>query len=63
MHSKLTSRKFWIAVITGVVGIVTAIWGASAGQTVETIAGAAMTVAIALGYIIVEGEIDKAKKE
>jgi len=57
---KLKSRKFWVAVVASIVGLVTTIWGQSVGDTVNTIAGAAITIATALGYLFVEGSIDKA---
>ena len=61
MSSKWTSRKFWIAIITGISGMVTAIWGASTGATVETVAGLALTILITLGYITAEAKVDSAR--
>jgi len=58
--SKWTSRKFWVAIIGQVVGIVTLIWGASTAGQVEAIAGAVIIIVTALGYLKVEGDIDKA---
>lgn len=55
---KLTSRKFIIAVITAIAGIVTLIFGH--GEEVNTIAGALMTVIPTLVYCIVEGTVDAA---
>lgn len=61
MDSKWKSRKFWVAVIAGVVGVVTTIWGTAAGEMVSTIAGAALFIAVSLGYIIAEAAVDIAK--
>jgi len=61
MTSKWTSRKFWVAIIAGVSGIVTTIWGASVGTEVEVIAGAILTIAAALGYITAEAAVDAAR--
>jgi len=55
---KLTSRKFIIAAITAIAGIVTLIFGH--GEEVNTIAGALMTVIPTLVYCIVEGTVDAA---
>ena len=55
---KLTSRKFIIAVITAIAGIVTLIFGH--GEEVNTIAGALMTIIPTLVYCIVEGTVDAA---
>ena len=59
MSSKWTSRKFWTAIVGQVVGIVTLIWGASTAGQVEAIAGAVITIAGTLGYLKVEGDIDR----
>lgn len=61
MDSKWTSRKFWMAVIAGLTGIVTTIWGTSAGDTVSTIAGAVLVVLVAVGYITAEAKVDAAR--
>lgn len=53
---KLTSRKFIIAVITAITGIVTMFVGDN--ETVQVIAGAAMTIVPAVVYCIMEGVID-----
>lgn len=53
---KLTSRKFIIAVITAITGIVTMFVGDN--ETVQVIAGAAMTIVPTLVYCIIEGVID-----
>lgn len=62
MPEKLKSRKFWQSVVGEVVGIVTLIYGVSAGELVSTIAGAAITILIILGYLKAEGDIDKARE-
>jgi hypothetical protein len=61
-RSKWTSRKFWTAIIGEVVGIVSIIWGASVASEVSTIAGAVILIATTLGYLKVEGDVDKANK-
>ena len=53
---KITSRKFIIAVITAIVGIITMFIGEN--ETVSTIAGAMMTIIPTVVYCIVEGHID-----
>jgi len=62
MPEKLKSRKFWQSVLGEIVGIVTLIYGASAGEMVATIAGAAVTVLVILGYLKTEGDIDKVRE-
>lgn len=59
MKSKWTSRKFIVSLVGQVIGIVTLIWGASTAGQVEAIAGAVIIIATALGYLKVEGDIDK----
>lgn len=53
---KLTSRKFIIAVITAIVGIITVFVGDN--ETVNIIAGAAMTIIPTIVYCVVEGMVD-----
>ena len=53
---KLTSRKFIIALITLIAGIITMIVGDS--EVVTTIAGAAMTIVPTAVYCIMEGVVD-----
>jgi hypothetical protein len=60
-ENKWKSRKFWMAVVAGVVGIVTTIWGGVAGGTVETVAGLILTVLVAIGYITAEAKVDAAR--
>ena len=59
MRDKLTSRKFWNALLAEVVGIVTLICGANAGEQTAIIAGAVILTAAMLGYLKTEGDIDK----
>ena len=59
MSSKWTSRKFWTAIVGQVVGIVALIWGTSTAGQVEAIAGAVIIIASTLGYLKVEGDIDR----
>jgi uncharacterized membrane protein len=61
MSSKWTSRKFWVAILGQVVGIITLIWGASTAGQVEAIAGAIIIIASSLGYLKAESDIDKAR--
>lgn len=56
MIRKLTSRKFIIAVITAIAGIITVCVGEN--EVVTVIAGAAMTIVPTIAYCIVEGAID-----
>jgi drug/metabolite transporter (DMT)-like permease len=60
MPDKLKSRKFWLAVVAQIVGIVVLVWGTQAGDMVSTITGSVITVLSALGYLKAEGDIDKA---
>jgi len=59
MASKWTSRKFWTAIVGQIVGIIALIWGASTAGQVEAIAGAVIIIASTLGYLKVEGDIDR----
>lgn len=56
--AKLTSRKFWMAVIGLVSGILLAFRVDS--ETVETVSGVIMSGASVIAYIIGEGMIDAA---
>ena len=51
MKEKLTSRKFWIAVIGMLVGIIMIISG-------DSVEGVAALITSALSYIIAEGYVD-----
>lgn len=53
---KLTSRKFILAAITAIVGIITLIVGDN--EAVKVIAGAAMTIVPTVVYCLMEGVID-----
>lgn len=65
LKRKLTSRKFWAAVV-GVVSGLAMIFGLDQGtistvsETVTKIAGSVMTFGSLLGYIITEGVVDRA---
>ena len=54
--AKLTSRKFIVTAITAIAGIITLIIGEN--ETVQIIAGAAMTIVPTIVYCIMEGAID-----
>ena len=56
--SKLTSRKFWIALISTFVGIAE-LFGAG-GETVSVIVGSILALLPSIIYIITEGKIDAA---
>lgn len=55
---KLTSRKFLLAAITAIAGLITTIVGDNV--IVQTIAGAAMTIVPTIVYCVMEGKIDAA---
>lgn len=55
---KLTSRKFWLAVVGLVSGLLVAF--KMDGETVETITGVVMSAASVIAYIIGEGLTDAA---
>lgn len=54
--NKLTSRKFILAVITAITGIITLCVGEN--EVVKVISGAAMTIIPTVIYCIMEGVID-----
>ncbi len=56
--SKLTSRKFWVAMISTFVGIAE-LFGAE-GELVSVIVGSLLALLPSLIYIITEGKIDAA---
>ena len=58
---KLTSRKFWMAVI-GLVGGILLAFKVDA-ETVETISGVIMSAASVVAYIIGEGMADAGNKD
>lgn len=53
---KLTSRKFIVTLITAIAGLITSIIGEN--ETVQIIAGAAMTIIPTIVYCITEGVLD-----
>lgn len=55
---KLTSRKFWIAVVGLVTGLILAFGGSEADA--ETVSGCIMAAASVVAYIIGEGLTDAA---
>lgn len=57
---KLTSRKFWVAVVGLVTGLILA-FGGSEGAA-ETVGGVIMSAASVLGYLLAEGLVDANKK-
>lgn len=57
---KLTSRKFWLAVVGLVSGLILAFNGSA--ETVETVSGCIMSVASVIAYAIGEGLSDSANK-
>jgi uncharacterized membrane protein len=61
MRNKWTSRKFWVSMVAGIVGIANAIGGAQVANDVQVIAGAVITIAVVLGYLKTESDIDKVK--
>lgn len=60
MKSKLTSRKFWNAVVGEIAGLVTLFIGVAEGEKFTIIAGAVITIAVILGYLKAEKDIDVA---
>ena len=59
--NKLKSRKFWVAIVGQIVGIVALIWGASIAVQFEAIAGAVIVILVTLGYLKAEKDIDVAR--
>lgn len=55
---KLTSRKFWLAVVALVSGLVIAFNGSA--ETAETVSGCIMSAAAVIAYIVGEGLTDAA---
>ena len=58
---KLTSRKFWVAIIALVTDLILAFGGTA--ETAEKVAGIIMAGATVIAYIIAEGLVDKAGAE
>ena len=59
--NKWKSRKFWVAIVGQVVGIVALIWGASIAGQFEAVAGAIIIIASTLGYLKAEKDVDVAR--
>ena len=53
---KLTSRKFWLAVVGLVTGLILALKGSA--ETAETVGGLIMSAASIVAYIVGEGLAD-----
>lgn len=53
---KLTSRKFWLAVVALVTGLLTAF--KVDATTIETVSGIIMAAASVVAYILAEGMVD-----
>lgn len=58
---KLTSRKFWVAIVTMVSGLILAFKGDA--ELVETVSGCIMSAASVIAYIIGEGLTDASNKK
>lgn len=61
MKTKLTSRKFWAAVVGVIMGIALA-FGVD-GDTITNVAGAVMSLTSIVTYIYTEGKVDAASVE
>ena len=61
MPKKLQSRKFWIAVAVEIQGLVVLFKGIEAGNSFAMIAGMIMTLAVVLGYLKAEKDVDVAR--
>ena len=61
MENKWTSRKFWTTVVSQVVGVVTLVAGIAIADQTAIIAGAIITIAVTLGYLKAEKDVDVAK--
>ncbi len=61
MIRKLTSRKFWLAVVALVTGLLAA-FNVDA-NTIEKVSGIIMAAASVVAYIIAEGFVDAERKE
>jgi uncharacterized membrane protein len=61
MPEKLKSRKFWNAVAGEIAGLVTLFIGVAQGEMVAIIAGALLTIAVTLGYLKAEKDVDVAR--
>ena len=61
MSSKLTSRKFWMAVVGEITGLVTLFAGVAEAEMISIIAGAIITILVVLGYLKAEKDVDVAR--
>jgi len=59
--NKWTSRKFWTTVVSQVVGVVTLVAGIAIADQTAIIAGAIITIAVTLGYLKAEKDVDVAR--
>ena len=58
MSRKLTSRKFWVALIGLISGLILAFGGEA--TTAETVSGVLLQLATVVGYLLAEGLTDAA---
>lgn len=65
MTNKWTSRKFWNAVVGEVAGLIALFYGVAQAEKFSIIAGAIVIIAVTLGYLKAEKDVDvaRAKKE
>jgi len=65
VKNKWTSRKFWNAVVGEVAGLIALFYGIAQAEKFSIIAGAIMVIAVTLGYLKAEKDVDvaRAKKE
>lgn len=61
--TKLTSRKWWMAVVTAAAALVAAVSGYAAEDAVVQAVGVVCAVACATVYQLVEGRVDVARIE
>lgn len=59
---KLSSRKFWNAVVAEVAGLVALFIGIAQAEKFAIIAGAVLTVLAVLGYLKAEKDVDVARE-
>jgi len=57
----LKSRKFWVTIIALLISVLTYYFPPEKVETVEKVAMMLLNVACALGYVVTEGKVDKAK--
>ncbi len=65
MTNKWISRKFWQSVVGEVAGLITLFYGVAQAEKFSIIAGAIVIIAVTLGYLKAEKDVDvaRAKKE